>query len=372
VGAFVAPTECYSAVVSIRSRKNDIAKAIAAPTSVKTSTKTTRLSALPVELATTLSGAYGAALHQHPLATKSLTAGVLCGVGDVLAQSRDNNNNDNDNDNNNDNESNSGYNLQRTLRFASKGCLGGILWTFWYDQIDGFLQFRDDGLDMDTAADAATAAAAAFEIGGDNTGGSNDRVQSQSISLYALTGAIFSPSANAAILAFAKAHLAAVTTAVSILMEQFLWCPLVYGTFEIPVSTLMNGGEPSSIRGEVKNKLNGLLVSNAKVWTLANLVIYNAPLEWRLFIGNVIDIFWQSIVSDVSADCGGPGQEECEVEVEVDGGDAIAALVDPNYDEQQGEELLVLASTGETKQQQRNSSDLVGVGTSLVAEKSRI
>mmetsp|Transcript_24643 Transcript_24643/g.50906 ORF Transcript_24643/g.50906 Transcript_24643/m.50906 type:complete len:322 (+) Transcript_24643:166-1131(+) len=221
-------------------------------------------------------------------------------------------------------------------------------------------------------SDAATAAAAAFEIGGDNTGGSNDRVQSQSISLYALTGAIFSPSANAAILAFAKAHLAAVTTAVSILMEQFLWCPLVYGTFEIPVSTLMNGGEPSSIRGEVKNKLNGLLVSNAKVWTLANLVIYNAPLEWRLFIGNVIDIFWQSIVSDVSADCGGPGQEECEVEVEVDGGDAIAALFDPNYDEQQGEELLVLASTGETKQQQRNSSDLVGVGTSLVAEKSRI
>mmetsp|Transcript_3134 Transcript_3134/g.6679 ORF Transcript_3134/g.6679 Transcript_3134/m.6679 type:complete len:156 (-) Transcript_3134:208-675(-) len=155
-------------------------------------------------------------------------------------------------------------------------------------------------------------------------------------------------------------------------MEQFLWCPLVYGTFEIPVSTLMNGGEPSSIRGEVKGKLNGLLVSNAKVWTLANLVIYNAPLEWRLFIGNVIDIFWQSIVSDVSADCGGPGQEECEVEVEVDGGDAIAALFDPNYDEQQGEELLVLASTGETKQQQRNSSDLVGVGTSLVAEKSRI
>lgn len=340
VGAFVAPTEYNSAVVP--SRKKGIAP----------STKTTRLSALPVvELATTVSSAYGAVLHRHPLATKSLTAGVLCGVGDVLAQSRDNNES-NTNSNN--------YNLQRTLRFASKGCLGGILWTFWYDQIDAFLRFQDIEL-LDDAVQQS---------------------QSQSVSLYALTGALLPASANASILAFAKTHLAAVTTTISILMEQFLWCPLVYGTFEIPVSTLMNGGEPSGIKGEVESKLNGLLVSNAKVWTLANLVIYNAPLEWRLFIGNVIDIFWQSIVSDVSADCGGPGQEECKVDGD---GDAVAgensktpaALADPNYDEQQrqqGAELMVLASTGDEKERQRNSNDLVGAaaGPSLVAEKSRI
>ena len=233
---------------------------------------------MPMELAYTLSGAYGTALLEHPLPTKSLTAGILCGIGDVLAQSRGTNE-----------DSTSNYNLQRTLRFASKGCLGGILWTFWYDQIDSFLRFQED---ID-------------QIGGDGSYNHNK------ISLYVLTGSIFSVQANASFLAFCKAHTAAVTTLMSILMEQFLWCPLVYGTFEIPISTLMNGGSVGSIRGEVTSKLNGLLVSNAKVWTLANLLIYNAPLEWRLFIGNVIDIFWQSIVADVSADCGGLGQEEC-------------------------------------------------------------
>lgn len=269
-------------------------------------TRTTRLSSLP-ELATTISGAYGAALLEHPLATKSLTAGALCGVGDALAQSRNSGNEKNTNEN----ETTKSYDLLRTLRFAAKGCLGGILWSFWYDQIDGFLRFRED-----------------FEVGGTSVV-VVDGEPSRSLSLYALTGAVFPVGANASFLAFAKAHLAAVTTVISILMEQFLWCPLVYGTFEIPIATLLNGGDVASIQGEVKGKLNGLLVSNAKVWTLANLLIYNAPLEWRLLIGNCIDIFWQSIVADVAADCGGPGQEECEV------------------DDDETEGLLVLAASNE-------------------------
>eukprot|EP00537_Pseudo-nitzschia_pungens_P000799 CAMPEP_0172375832 /NCGR_PEP_ID=MMETSP1060-20121228/63623_1 /TAXON_ID=37318 /ORGANISM="Pseudo-nitzschia pungens, Strain cf. cingulata" /LENGTH=348 /DNA_ID=CAMNT_0013103115 /DNA_START=163 /DNA_END=1209 /DNA_ORIENTATION=- len=241
-------------------------------------TKTTRLSALP-EFASMISGTYGTAILEYPLPTKSLTAGALCGIGDIVAQNRDSNNEQ--------------YNLQRTLRFASKGCVGGILWSFWYNQIDSFLSLQDD-----------------FDVGEATSGGVQP---TQSLSLYALTGEIFSANVNASFLAFSKAHLATVTTVFSILIEQFFWCPLVYGTFEIPVSTLMNGGEISSILGQVKSKLNGLLVSNAKVWTLANLIIYNSPLEWRLIIGNCIDIFWQSIVSDVSADCGGPEQEECPV-----------------------------------------------------------
>lgn len=253
--------------------------------STSKSLETTKLFSLPqdflaetISLATMTSGAYGKALLEHPLSTKSLTAGVLCGVGDVVAQNRDTTTND--------------YNLQRTLRFASKGCFGGILWAFWYDGIDGFLRLEDED---------ATA------VG----------MESSSLSFYTLTGALFSSQVNAAFLGFAKNHVGLVTTMVSILMEQFIWCPLVYGTFEIPVSTLLNGGAPASIGGEIRTKLNGLLVSNAKVWTLANLIIYNAPLEWRLFLGNVIDIFWQSIVSDVSADCGGP-QEECLIVPEVE------------------------------------------------------
>ena len=62
-------------------------------------------------------------------------------------------------------------------------------------------------------------------------------------------------------------HLAIVTTALSILIEQFFWCPIVFGTFEIPISTLLNGGSFSTVQKEVDSKLGGLLVNNAKVWT---------------------------------------------------------------------------------------------------------
>lgn len=170
------------------------------------------------------------------------------------------------------------------------------MWSFWYDWIDGFLSYESNS----------------------------------PTSLYALTGAVFTTNnANyASFLLFVKSHLGAVTTFWSILLEQFIWCPIVYGTFEIPVSTLMNGGELAGVKNEVDAKLNGLLVSNAKVWTLANIVIYNAPLEWRLFIGNCIDIFWQSIVSDVSADCGKVGEDVCEIIYDDD--DLLMTIDDKN------------------------------------------
>jgi len=97
------------------------------------------------------------------------------------------------------------------------------------------------------------------------------------------------------------------------LIEQFVWCPIVFGTFEIPVSTLLNGGSLTSVQKEVNSKLNGLLVSNAKVWTLANVLIYNAPVQWRPAVSNCFDLIWQSIVSDVAADCGNVEDDICEV-----------------------------------------------------------
>ena len=35
--------------------------------------------------------------------------------------------------------------------------------------------------------------------------------------------------------------------------------------------------------------------------------------EWRPAISNVVDILWQSIVSDVAADCGKVDDDICEV-----------------------------------------------------------
>jgi len=246
---------------------------ILSPRYISTSGSNIILHSLPdtaIFVQTTIN-AYTASLIEHPLPTKSFSAGVLCGISDIIAQKRDPNR--------------GRFNPGRTIRFASKGCVGGILWTFWYDRIDGFLDF-----------DSPT-------------------------SFYALTGLTATTNASS-LLGFVKDHVGAVTTLISMLMEQFLWCPIVYGTFEIPVSTLMNGGQVGDIKDQVDAKLDGMLISNAKVWTLANLVIYNAPLEWRLLIGNGIDIFWQSIVSDVSADCGKVGDDVCEIPDDlIDGAD---------------------------------------------------
>ena len=235
-----------------------------------------------VSLVKAVTDSYGTALVENPLPTKSLTAGFLCGISDVIAQKRAANNVE---DNNNNNNNNFDYDLKRTLRFASKGCLGGILWMYWYDWIDGFLTYTDF-TDETTTVDASK------------------------VSFYALTGSILPQESQ--LLEVCRDHSGFVKTTVSMVLEQLVWCPIVYGTFEIPVSTLLNGASPKTIPTEVNSKLNGLLVSNFQVWTPANLVIYNAPLEWRLFLGNVIDLFWQSIVSDVAADCGGQ-DEECEL-----------------------------------------------------------
>jgi len=214
------------------------------------------------DVPSTLIGTYTSLLIEHPLPTKSLTSGALCGVSDVIAQSRD--------------SSRREFNYGRLIRFAGKGCLGGIIWSFWYDNIDRFLDLDND------------------------------------INIYSLP-ALIGGKEDLVNYQWIRDHLAIVTTALSILIEQFIWCPIVFGTFDIPISTLMNGGSFSTVQKEVDSKLGGLLVSNAKVWTPANLIIYNAPVEWRPAVSNVVDIVWQSIVSDVAADCGKVEDDICEI-----------------------------------------------------------
>jgi len=70
--------------------------------------------AVPSEMLT----AYSRLLVEYPLPTKSLTSGALCGVGDTIAQFRD--------------SSRKEFNHGRLIRFAGKGCVGGIIWSFWY------------------------------------------------------------------------------------------------------------------------------------------------------------------------------------------------------------------------------------------------
>lgn len=50
-------------------------------------------------------------------------------------------------------------------------------------------------------------------------------------------------------------------------MEQFLWCPLLYSLYVIPLNTFLNGGGLNTAITNVRERLYDLLVANAKVWT---------------------------------------------------------------------------------------------------------
>jgi len=153
---------------------------------------------------------------------------------------------------------------------SGKGCVGGVIWACWYDELDGFLD------------------------------------QDNKFNFFKLFGIVTDQ--------WIKPYLGAFNTILSILIEQFLWCPIVFGFFEIPVSTLLNGGDLSSVKKEVDSKLGSLLISNAKIWTFANLLIYGViPVDYRPIISNIVDVGWQSIVSSVSADCGKVEDDICIV-----------------------------------------------------------
>jgi len=160
--------------------------------------------------------------------------------------------------------------ISTVLLQSGKGCVGGVIWACWYDELDYFLD------------------------------------QDNSFNFFKLFGIVTDQ--------WIKPYLGAIKTILSILIEQFLWCPIVFGCFEIPVSTLLNGGDLPSVKKEVDSKLGSLLISNAKIWTFANLVIYGiVPVDYRPIISNCVDVGWQSIVSSVSADCGRVDDDICVV-----------------------------------------------------------
>ena len=90
-------------------------------------------------------------------------------------------------------------------------------------------------------------------------------------------------------------------------LEQFLWCPVVFSAWDIPVASLLNNRVRirfRDVKANIRQNLGGLLVDNAKVWTPANLLIYNIPVEYRVPASNLVGVFWQSIVADMAAGCG--------------------------------------------------------------------
>ena len=87
-------------------------------------------------------------------------------------------------------------------------------------------------------------------------------------------------------------------------LEQFVWCPLLYSLYLIPLSAVLNGAMLRDVPGEVRRRVGPLLIANAKVWTPTNVIIYNVPLTYRVFAANVIDLLWAAICSETAAECG--------------------------------------------------------------------
>ena len=110
---------------------------------------------------------------------------------------------------------------------------------------------------------------------------------------YDFSDALVSPLPGGAI-----AH-----TAASLALEQLIWCPLVFSTYQIPAAVLANGGTLSEVPAAVRGRVVELLIANAKLWTTANLVIYNTPLEWRVLASNLVDLVWGYIMADFAQKC---------------------------------------------------------------------
>jgi len=80
--------------------------------------------------------------------------------------------------------------------------------------------------------------------------------------------------------------------------EQFFFAPLVFAFYLIPLSAALGGATLKELPGEVAARLGGLLNANARVWTLANVVIYNAPVQYRVLLSDVGDILWACVCSE--------------------------------------------------------------------------
>ena len=105
-------------------------------------------------------------------------------------------------------------------------------------------------------------------------------------------------------------------TALSILLEQMFWCPLVFATYQIPASVLQNGGSLNDVPAAVRRQLGELLVANLKIWTPANIIIYNTPLQWRVLASNGVDLIWGYVCSSFAADACATDDDECLADAE--------------------------------------------------------
>lgn len=178
--------------------------------------------------------------------TQSATGAICAALGDVIAQKTESN----DSDSQGDSRMSSGYDAVRTFHYFLKGIGGGIAWAYWFEfaePLSNALTLSVVGEDAPSIAEQAT------------------------------------------------------KTVVSILLEQFLMSPFIFIFWDIPLPALLRGSPLRQIPSQVESKLFPLLIANSKVWTFANLITYNIPMDYRVLFSSLTDILWQSINASITS-----------------------------------------------------------------------
>lgn len=144
------------------------------------------------------------------------------------------------------------HDWNRTKRFLMKGIGCGLIWTAWYQ----IAELWSNGL----------------------------------------TGALLSSVTTLSPQALHRLE-TVVNTIVSIALEQFVASPIIYGLWDIPLLSFLHGTPLAKIPAAVRKKLLPLLIANAKLWTVVNVLIYNVPLKFRVVALSCADLVWQTILS---------------------------------------------------------------------------
>lgn len=247
---------------------------------------------MEVPVAHDLVSTYGYCLKYHYFSTQSVTNAVLTVVGDGIAQSVEAGSGegdgiDNDNDividhNTNASGSDYSYDPKRGIVYFFKGLGSGIFWAWWF----GFAEVWSVELTQSVLSHATSTAA---------TANNNFQQSTTDILEFATTS---TTTSTMTMLSF-KAQ--SVRTAINVLLEQFLVCPLVFSAWDIPVTAVMRGSSARQIPEQIKEKLPPLFVANAKVWTGVNIVTYNIPLEYRLLFTSAASIVSESINAGITS-----------------------------------------------------------------------
>jgi hypothetical protein len=157
------------------------------------------------------------------------------------------------------------YDLNRGMAYFCKGLGGGIVWAAWFDFADVW---------------------------------TNECTQAMISKLSATT--MWNQPSSVAPSSLDVLQQTTQTT-LSILSEQFMVCPLLYGLWDIPLTTLLLGSPPRQVPIQIQEKLGPLLVNNAKVWTVVNIVTYNIPVEFRVLFSSAADVLWQVINAKITS-----------------------------------------------------------------------